>query len=360
WLADQPGEAFATNHLPLDYPALERCRAVASGLLAAPISREFGEYLLWFRPEAIQTVNWAGKPEKAVVGSDGDVRLSPRQSFELWQQTVALHALPWRPSEIAAATNLRNMLREFILQRAAELAQLNRELERSNAELDAFAYIASHDLKEPLRGLHNYAHFLLEDYQGQFDANGQAKLEALIRLTQRLDSLLDSLLYFSRVGRVDLSLQPVDLNLVVSNVLDSLAVRLAGIEVRIPRPLPTVRGDAIHLGVVFQNLFSNAAKYTQAADKWISIGFQTPDEQAGDTQPRRYVIAVSDNGIGIRDKHFDAIFRIFKRLHAHDQFGGGTGAGLTIAKKIVERHGGDIRVESEIGQGTTFFFSIPE
>lgn len=362
WLAAKAGDVFATASLASECPELAHCKDVASGVLAAPISPELGEYLLWFRPEALQTVNWAGDPAKlATVGEDGG-RLSPRKSFDLWQQHVALHALPWKEVEIEAATRLRNTIRGVVLRRAADLARLNAALARSNTELDAFAYIASHDLKEPLRGMHNYAHFLLEDYHDQLDDDGKAKLETLVRLTERMDALLDSLLQYSRVGRVELLLKRADLNSVLHDVLDMLSVRLEGVEVRIPRPLPTIRCDPLRVGEVLQNLISNAAKYNTRPDKWIEIGYQSPDEQppAYTRRERQYIFYVRDNGIGIRAKHFDTIFRIFKRLHAADRFGGGTGVGLTIAKKIVERHGGEIWLESTPDIGTTFFFSVLE
>jgi light-regulated signal transduction histidine kinase (bacteriophytochrome) len=358
WLKSQPERAiYSTASLAGDNPALAGSKDVASGVLAASISREQGDYLLWFRPEVAQTVNWAGKPTKAVELYDDGVRLSPRKSFELWQQTVALHALPWKGHEIAAASELRNAILSIALRRAAELARLNDELERSNIELDAFAYIASHDLKEPLRGLHNYAHFLIEDYGEQLDADGQAKLETMIRLTQRMETLIDTLLHYSRVGRVDLSFQEADLNELLSDIVDRLAVSLEQqrVALRIPRPLPTIMCDQIRLGEVFYNLILNAIKYNDKPEKSIEIGYREP-EQHGQRWP--YTFYVRDNGIGIQEKHFETIFRIFKRLHARDQYGGGTGAGLTIAKKIVERHGGRIWLESTAGVGTTFFFTI--
>lgn len=360
WLGSTTDDVYATNTLARDLPALAHCATVASGVLAVPISRELGEYLLWFRPEVLQTVNWAGAPEKAVTLSDDGVRLSPRKSFALWQQTLAQHALAWQPAEMAAAARLGNTLRGVILKRAADMAILNEALQRSNVELDAFAYVASHDLKEPLRGLHNYAHFLLEDYQDKLDDEGKNKLDTLVRLTQRMDALLDSLLQYSRVGRVDLVLQTVNLNALLAEVAESLRLRLEGVELRVPRPLPTVKGDAVRLAEVLQNLIGNAAKYNDKPEKWIEVGYQSPDEQQGAARQRQHVIYVRDNGIGIRDKHFEPIFRIFRRLHARDRFGGGTGAGLTIAKKIVERHGGAIWLESTPDLGTTFFFSIPE
>lgn len=346
-------EIFATNELAKIYPAAEKFRDVASGLLVISIAKSQKNYVLWFRPEVLQTVAWGGNPHKAVeLNENGDMRLSPRKSFDLWKETVRLKSLPWKSCEINAALDLRNAIIGVVLRKVDELAQLNMELERSNSELDAFAYIASHDLKEPLRGIHNYSNFLIEDYGDILNENGRAKLQTLVRLTQRMEDLIDSLLHFSRLGRVDLSMQQTDLNQVIHRILDLLSPRIeeTGIEIRIPQPLPTVYCDRIQVGEVFSNLIANAIKYNDKAEKWIEIGYIYRNETL--------ILYVKDNGIGIREKHFDAIFRIFKRLHGQNKFGGGTGAGLTIAKKIVERHSGKIWVESSYGEGSTFYFTL--
>ncbi|HVR07001.1 MAG TPA: ATP-binding protein, partial [Thermoanaerobaculia bacterium] len=254
-----------------------------------------------------------------------------------------------------------------------ELAERNVLLDQSNRELDDFAYIASHDLKEPLRGIHNFARFLLEDYGGQLDDEGRAKLETLVRLSRRMEALIDSLLHYSRVGRVDLAMDRVDLNAVLEAALDSLSVQIqeSGIEVRVPRRLPPVRCDRVRIGEVFQNLVANAIKYNdKAGGRWVEIGFSTAAAAAADPgaaaaaavdaagSRRPFVFFVRDNGMGIPGKHFEAIFRIFKRLHGRERFGGGTGAGLTIVKKIVERHQGRVWLESVMGEGTTFYFTL--
>jgi two-component system, chemotaxis family, sensor kinase Cph1 len=345
---------FYTDALSKVYPNAERFADIASGLIALSISKSHKNYVLWFRPEVMQTVDWGGNPNKPVeVVNNGDVRLTPRKSFELWTETVSLHSLPWKPCEVNAALELRSAIIGMVLKKADELAKLNIELERSNKELDAFAYIASHDLKEPLRGIHNYSNFLIEDYGETLDEEGQNKLRTLIRLTQRMEDLIDSLLHFSRLGRVDLSMQQTDMNSIVNRSLDLLRGRIeeTGVEIRIPRPLPTVYCDRIQVGEVFNNLIANAMKYNDKPEKIIEIGYiQTSEEPV--------IFYVRDNGIGIREKHFDAIFRIFKRLHGPNKYGGGTGAGLTIAKKIVERHDGRIWLESTYGEGTTFFFTL--
>ncbi|WP_084386889.1 sensor histidine kinase [Anabaena sp. CA = ATCC 33047] len=347
-------EIFYIDSLATVYPEAEKLRDVASGLIALSISKTQKNYVLWFRPEVVRTVNWGGNPHKPVeITSNGSVRLSPRKSFELWKETVLMKSLPWKSYEVNAALELRSAIIGVVLRKADELAELNIELERSNKELDAFAYIASHDLKEPLRGIHNYSNFLIEDYGDLLNEEGKEKLGTLIRLTQRMEDLIDSLLHFSRLGRVDLSMQPTNLNDVVHRILDMLRPRIeeTGVRIHIPRPLPTVYCDRIQIGEVFSNLIVNSIKYNDKAEKWIEIGYL-------DNLPRPITFYVQDNGIGIREKHFESIFRIFKRLHGPKKYGGGTGAGLTIAKKIVERHGGKIWVESDYGQGTTFYFTL--
>ncbi|HEY9643772.1 MAG TPA: GAF domain-containing protein, partial [Coleofasciculaceae cyanobacterium] len=192
---------FQTPSLPQVYPAAASFKNVGSGLLALEISEVHQNYIFWFRPEVLQTVNWGGNPHKPVEVVDGQARLSPRQSFELWQETVQGYSLPWKPCEVEIVAELRSLIVGVILSQADEMAKINLELERSNTELDSFAYVASHDLKEPLRGIHNYSNFLMEDYGSVLDADGIAKLQTVVRLTQRMEDLINSLLHYSRLGR---------------------------------------------------------------------------------------------------------------------------------------------------------------
>ena len=340
-----------TRSLSRDYPAAESYRAIASGVLALEISQVHHSYILWFRPEVIQTVNWGGDPNE----SDGNERRSPRKSFELWQEEVRGCSLPWKPCEVEAIAELRSLIVGIILQQADQLASINLELQRSNEELDSFAYIASHDLKEPLRGIHNYAHFLMEDYGEALSEDGVAKLQTLVRLTQRMEELIDSLLYFSRLGRAQLNWQMVNLDKLVQQVIATLTIARpeSQIEFSIPQPLPNLECDGAQVNELFTNLISNAIKYNDKGQKSVEIGFLA---EKGDNS--HYTFYVRDNGIGISQEYFEKIFQIFRRLHGRDEFSGGTGAGLTIARKIVERHGGKIWVESIPSQGSTFYFTL--
>ncbi len=185
-----------------------------------------------------------------------------------------------------------------------------------------------------------------------------------MRLSGRMESLIDSLLHYSRVGRVDLAVTDVDLNEVVAELLDSLrpALAEAGAEVQVvPRPLPVVRADRARVDEVFRDLVVNGVKYNESAIPTVEIGALAPGSPAGGETPPAGagpVFFVRDNGIGIPARHHEVIFDIFKRLHGRDAYGGGTGAGLTIVKKVVERHGGRIWVESAPGEGTTFYFTL--
>jgi len=226
------------------------------------------------------------------------------------------------------------------------------ELERSNRELDDFAYIASHDLKEPLRGIHNYATFLLEDYADKLGDEGKRYLGSMKQLAQRMEVLINTLLRYSRLGRAELDKAPCDMDGIVNDALSSLdtLLREAHGRVSIVGKLPVTICDRVLVTEVFHNLIANAMKYNENEQKTVEIGVAE--------SPGAPLFYVRDNGIGIPEKHFDGIFRIFKRLHGQGKYGEGSGAGLTIVKKIIARHGGKIWLESAPGKGTTFFFTL--
>ncbi|MGB3512663.1 MAG: ATP-binding protein [Microcoleaceae cyanobacterium] len=347
-------DIYCTDSLPTIYPPANQFKDVASGLLVLEITKFKKNYVLWFRPEVSQTISWAGIPEKSSkIESDGTITLLPRKSFEKWLETVECHSLPWQSYEIEGAQELKSAILGIVMRRMTELAEINLELEESNSDLDSFTYIASHDLKEPLRGIHNYSTFLMEDYGEILDQDGRDKLETLMRLTQRMEDLINALLFFSRLGRQELNKSAINLNQLIENVTE--VVRMSkpdeSIEIQVMQNLPVIYGDKTLMQEVFSNLIHNAVKYNTKAEKIVEIGYNKTDESAT-------VIYIKDNGIGIREKHLETIFKLFKRLHGKNKFGGGTGVGLTIVKKITERHGGKIWVESTYGEGTTFYFKL--
>ena len=324
---------------------------------------------MWFRPETSQIVNWAGNPNEKIdkidKGSIHGVRLTPRASFGLFVESVKDRALPWTDMETESALRLRLLVMELVVSHAEQLAALNTDLISSNEELDAFAYVASHDLKEPLRGIHRYAHQLMESAQTLGTQNTQ-RVESLMRLTLRMDSLLDSLLHFSQVGRTTLEFEPVNLNQVVADSLEMVGVRASDntCTIVLARPLPVASCHEVQVREIFSNLISNALKYTRHQQPTIHIGYVAPGEQGRlPTAPLeargQTIYFVQDDGIGIEKRHFEQIFRMFKRLHGRSDFGGGVGAGLSVVKKVVSRHGGLIWLDSSLERGSTFYFTLP-
>ena len=357
---------YVTDELSRDYPPAAQFVDTASGLIAVQISRSRRDMIMWFRTETMRTVNWAGNPnDKPVVAGPNGMRLTPRRSFELFVETVRARSRPWSELEVDCALRLRLLIMDLANVSGERMADLNVDLTSSNEELDAFAYVASHDLKEPLRGIHRYAHQLMESVEALGSEHRQ-RLESLMRLTLRMDSLLDSLLHYSRVGRTSLEFVPVDLNEVVAEALEMVGVRLNEntCQIVFERPLPTVLCDMVRVREIFSNLISNALKYNRQNLPRLEIGFILADEinnrpKGPPSADGHSIYFVRDNGIGIEERHFDQIFRMFKRLHGSDEFGGGVGAGLTVVKKVVSRHGGDVWLDSAANRGTIFYFTLP-
>lgn len=362
WVAEQPDEVVATRQLAAVVPGARGHERVAAGLLAFCLDRATGDVVMWLRPEQVATVTWAGDPAKPVLSGPLGDRLTPRKSFEAWAQEVKGQSPPWRHAEVDAARRLRAALVSLVYQRNEELGRLNATLARSNQELDDFAYVASHDLKEPLRGIYNYATFLLEDAGPQLQETDRQKLESILRLARRMRALIDSLLHFSRVGRAAAP-GPVDLGAVVTESIDDLdaRVRATGAVIAVPRPMPTVTGDAAQLGELFTNLMSNAIKYTVPGETpRLEVGYRRPGEEGyPEAAGGDLAVYVSDEGIGIPAAQRESVFQLFRRLHAPDAYGGGTGAGLTIVRKLIDRVGGSVWVEGREPRGTVMWLRFP-
>lgn len=247
-------------------------------------------------------------------------------------------------------------VRDITARREAEAAihSYLEKLKRSNQELDDFAYIASHDLKEPIRGVTNNALFVLEDRSETLDEGVRKRLNRMVYLCKRMEQLIDDLLYFSRLGRQDLAMRKVNLNHMIEDIalMMETALQEKHAEIQIPIPLPSIICDVPRVTEVFRNLITNGVKYNQSERKIIEIGL-TPE-----STDVRQVFYVKDNGIGIETKFYDDIFRIFKRLNEEDDTTKGSGVGLTFVKKIIERHGGSIWLDSTPNLGTCFYFTL--
>jgi len=237
------------------------------------------------------------------------------------------------------------------LKQAEELKQAIVALERSNKELEQFAYVASHDLQEPLRMVSSFTQLLAKRYQGKLDKDADEFIDYAVAGAKRMQMLLNDLLAYSRVGARVKSFEPTDSEAAFDQAIANLRVAIEEGEAVITRDrLPPLIADDLQIVQLFQNLLGNAIKFHGKEPPRIHVSAKQEGNE--------WVFSFRDNGIGIAPEYFDRIFVIFQRLHSREEYPG-TGTGLAICKKIVERHGGRIWVESEPGKGSTFYFTIP-
>jgi light-regulated signal transduction histidine kinase (bacteriophytochrome) len=245
---------------------------------------------------------------------------------------------------------LMNMLEDIEEERVrAERAKAL--LARSNAELEQFAYVASHDLQEPLRMISSYVQLLSRRYKGQLDADADEFIAFAVDGTLRMQQLINDLLAYSRVGTRGKPPMPTNFEDVFEKTMANLKMAITESVVEVTHdPLPTAMADELQMVQLFQNLIGNAIKFRNKENPQVHVSARQEGNE--------WVFSVRDNGIGIDPQFHDRIFVLFQRLHGREEYPG-TGIGLTVSKKIVERHGGRIWLESEQGKGTTFYFTIP-
>jgi PAS domain S-box-containing protein len=229
-------------------------------------------------------------------------------------------------------------------------ARLMSELESANEELKSFAYVVSHDLKAPLRAIGALADWLSHDYSDKFDNEGKEHMRLLVSRVHRMGNLIDGILQYSRVGRVREALVAVDLNQAVQDVIDLISPP-SNVTITIRHSLPILVTERTRIEQIFQNLFSNAIKYSDKPRCEIRVDCSA--------EGKYWKFSVADNGPGIEARHFERIFHLFQTLAPRDRIES-TGVGLTLVKKIVEIYGGSIWIESTVGEGTTFFFTLPQ
>ena len=271
---------------------------------------------------------------------------------------LAQRVRPGRDDELGRLAQSFNTMAEQVSRShhhlEAQVAQRTKALEGTNAELESFSYSVSHDLRAPLRAIHGFARILLEDHHAQLDPEAQRLLGVIDQNTRRMGRLIDDLLAFSRLGRTDLTTGPVDMKELTQLVADEVqrveSNRNGSLEIRID-PLPPARGDRGLVRQVISNLLLNAAKFTRGRP---SARIEVGSKPNGD----HTVYYVKDNGAGFDARYADKLFGVFQRLHSAEEFDG-TGVGLAIVKRIVQRHGGRVWAEGAVNQGATFYFTLP-
>ncbi len=337
-LAHHPFEAALVD---MGLPASDDLQALSQILAAAPHVPVVA--LCGFNDDSLAL--------KAIRLGAQECLFKDRLDARLLRRTIQ-HAIQRKLNEstLAGHANELEVARAHLEQQAAELRSCMAELDRINHELEDFTYIASHDLKEPLRGVSSYCEILLEDYRHKLDADGKRRLNTVLHLCDHLENLIDDLLTYCRVGRKGRIKARVNVNAVVTNILKMLrpAIERRNADVRVPQPLPPVIGSATLIGMALSNLIANGLKFNENPRPRVELGWLP-------TAPVTFYI--KDNGIGIAREHHEAIFAIFRRLHSRKKYEG-TGAGLTIVRKIVELHGGRIWLESAPGAGTTFYLTL--
>jgi two-component system, chemotaxis family, sensor kinase Cph1 len=350
WLeATMTGTVFSTHALPAAYPPSLAFKAEASGVLAVAVSRAQRVFLLWFRPEAVHEVHWAGDPAK--VALPGAVRLSPRGSFELWKQTVHERSRRWATWETEAALGLRSVTATLVLQRAAELFNLNVELRRAVESRDDFLSMASHELRTPTTTL-RLQFEALRRLAGRGPIASEQLLLRLVkseRQVDRLEQLINQLLDVSRLaaGRLDLEPSTFDLGELAREVVDRFDEVGVPIHIEASGNL-TGHWDRFRVDQVLTNLLGNAIKYGRSAPVNLVL--------RGEIDRVRCV--VRDQGIGISPGAQTKIFERFERAAPLAKFAG-FGLGLWITRQILLRHGTDISVVSKIDEGSAFTFELP-
>jgi light-regulated signal transduction histidine kinase (bacteriophytochrome) len=261
---------------------------------------------------------------------------------------------PYDETDVRQLTLFMNSLWRILKEKRTDTERkvLAAELARSNKELEHFAYVASHDLQEPLRKIASFTELLAGRYKEKLDDKAGTYIGYIVDGAHRMQTLINDLLSFSRVTTRGKEFVAVDCNALVQRVLSDLelVIQKSGARVLVSG-LPSVAADEIQLGQVFQNLIGNAIKY-QSKDRAPAVHVSAAGKD------NEWLFSVRDNGIGIDPRYFDRIFLLFQRLHSREEYSG-TGMGLAIVKKIVERHGGRVWVESEPGKGSTFFFTLP-
>ena len=348
WLKSNVSETFYyTSKLPSEFPEATLYRNVASGIMVTMLSRELGEYVIWFKPEQVQTITWAGNPEKpAIISVEGNMaHISPRNSFEEWSQTVSGTSKKWTNEEVKSVVRLRSEITYAINQKAGAIRLLNEKLKQAYEELDTFSFTISHDLKNPISTIKSFTQILLRDK----DMKPQALkvLERINNGADKMNNMINEVLDYSRVNRSELVLSQIDPAPIIHEIVRDLQLIYNIDESCITiGNTPKIQGDPVMISQVFANIISNAIKYSMKSEPpQVSINGTETDTEVTYT--------ITDNGLGIDIKQLPRIFELFNRM---DNVGDieGSGVGLAIVKRIIEKHRGKIWVDSELGQGSTF------
>jgi two-component system, chemotaxis family, sensor kinase Cph1 len=363
WLSQRGPDMFETDNLGAYYPPATG-HVEAAGVLAVPLGGAPDNLIVWFRPEIAQTVTWGGDPAKPVSAIAEPERLHPRRSFEAWGQEVRGHSRPWEQHELAAAQGLRDLVVDVILRRSLQLEAMNEQLVRSNEELEALGYLTSHTMNEPLRQIEIFGSLLKHAFANRVSPGVDPAhwFERLQASSRRLRVLIDDLARYSRLGQHANPLAPCALDTVLGEVVADLELPIAAIGATIhSEPLPVIMCDPSQIHQVLQNIISNALKYRhpdRSPEVKISATTRPGGGSLGLASLPILELKIADNGIGFDERYRERIFEPFQRLNIADDYEG-SGIGLAICRKIIDRHGGTVTGTSRPGEGSVFTITLP-
>ncbi|PPK88007.1 light-regulated signal transduction histidine kinase (bacteriophytochrome) [Neolewinella xylanilytica] len=337
-------DVFNTDHLASLVPTASDLTATAAGFLAIPLNIRCTEWIAWFRGEIAQKVIYGSRQNEGAEAGG--------KRFESTTEIRRGYSLPWSDENQDTARDLQHYIRDVIMERYGQLTRINHRLQVAYEELESFSYTVSHDLRAPLRGIDGFAEILMEDFGPQIDAEGQALIQVIQNNAARMNQFITDILELSRIGRVTLQVTVCDVAKMVRTAKKELENQFAfPLEIRIQKGLPPLRGDRRLLTMVFRHLLSNAFKYSAGqTEPIVEVGYR-PANEYGDGE-----YFVRDNGIGIDKAHQERVFGMFNRLVTKEDYAG-NGVGLAISRRILSRHNGEIRIESEAGRGATFLFN---
>ncbi|MGV3604139.1 MAG: ATP-binding protein [Dyadobacter fermentans] len=365
-----PNQSVETDNLIDIYPAARDISKYAAGVVFHSMISGGNDGILWLRQEKVETIKWAGNPDKAILKNEDGNRLSPRKSFELWAEIVKDKSMPWRKSEINAASSFSYALQKHINYRVIRAQEdqnraLNEELKLANKELSNLNWISTHDLKEPLRKIQIFASKVLDREDPDLSMQVKDSVERMRFAAEKMQVLIEDILTYSKAGNMEKVFVRTDLNEVLTHVLSELEENIEekGASVQADN-LPAIEIIPFQVHQLFINLVSNAIKFVKT-DRKPEIRITTslvPGENVPDGKGTRgqqyHAIAFHDNGIGFEKEYEHRIFDIFQRLHPAHKYPG-TGIGLAICKKIMENHRGFIDATSVFGEGSVFTIYFP-
>ena len=339
-----PNNYYYTSEFSKDYEHAKAYQEIAAGVMCMFISNIRNSAILWFKPEKLQFVHWAGEPDKIEINQ----RLTPRKSFEKWSSAEKGKSEPWQDYEVSAAINLQKNLLEIFLEKYEEVKTLNIQLKKAYEDMESFSYSVSHDLRAPLRGIDGFARILKEDYYEQLEDFGKVTIDNIIASSEKMNELIDDILSYSGLGKQQMKFKTFCMYESITFVYESLKNQYPNAIVDIPKNLPAVYADKPTVLLLLKNLMENALKYsTRAKPPVIKIGVKDV-----------HTFYIRDNGIGFDQKHEKIIFNVFVRL-VNSEFPG-SGIGLAITKRVIEKHGGKIWITSAEGKGTTVYFKLSQ